>query len=371
MKRNIVFLAFFFCIIGIGAQEIAVEQEAVRKKEINNIKLTERAMYAEVVELASDDEGAISLAQQKTINKLQNNVIEACARKMNMSKEGVKEIFDIIDDKCQNVVIRKGDMVRVFAYIAKDAVGLGRRKPKQKDLDEIFGPEEEMESDSIAIQKAIDDAVVQVMGKSDSINYSSVNVEQVQKVDKVVQQASQTAQQVVNQTVSQPIQTPQTVVVVQQPAQPVTNNGAQPAQTIVVVQQPAATSTTVVTSQAPSQSVAKSQPVVESQPESEEQASPEVILPVLCQKMIEKGNMDNLMVFLKQEKDYHHLMFGNSKAMQYPERCYIVILDKSTKNIVSVLDKGESERMNFMTKRMDKFSNYRNGNYAAIFVQEY
>lgn len=337
MKRNIVFLAFFFCFIGMGAQEIAVEQEAVRKKEINNIKLTERAMYAEVVELASDDEGAISLAQQKTINKLQNNVIEACARKMNMSKEGVKEIFDIIDDKCQNVVIKKGDMVRVFAYIAKDAVGLGRRKPKQKDLDEIFGSEEDMESDSIAIQKAIDDAVVQVMGKSDSINYSSVNVEQVQKVDKVVQQASQTPQQMVVQNVSQP----------------------------------AATSTTVVTSQAPSQSVAKSQPVVESQPKAEEQVLSEVVLPALCQKIIEKGNMDNLMVFLKQEKNYHHLMFGNSKAMQYPEKCYIVILDKSTKNIVSVLDKGGSERMNFMTKRMDRFNNYRNGDYAAIFVQEY
>lgn len=365
MKKNVALFVLFLSFLEVGAQEITLEQEAVKKKEINSIKLTERAMYAEVIELAVDDEEAISLAQQKSINKLQNNVIEACAQKMNMSKEGVKEIFDIIDDKCQNVVIKKGDMVRVFAYIAKDAVGLGRRKPKQKDLDEIFGPEEEYEeSDSVVIQRAINDAAAQVMGNHVSMNITPANVQPTQNLDATVQQASQTAQQVVAQTIAQPAQSAQTVVVVQQPVQSAAENTTQPAQTIVVVQQPTTASTTVVTNPTPVQSVVP-------QPELEVQVSSEVAIPALCQTMIGKRDMDNLMLFLKQEKDYHHLMFGNSKAMQYPERCYIVILDKSTKNIVSVLDKGETERMNFVTKKMDRYTNYRGGNYAAIFVQEY
>lgn len=365
MKRNILILMFLLGFVDAMSQEIVVEQEVVKKKEINNIKLTERAMYAEVIELAADDEEAISLAQQKSINKLQTNVIEACAQKMNMSKEGVKEIFDIIDDKCQNVVIKKGDMVRVFAYIAKDAVGLGRRKPKQKDLDEIFGPEEEdVESDSVTIQKAIDNAVVQVMGKSDSINYNSMHPQYTSGVNVAVQQATQAAQQAVAQTVVQPAQASQTVVVVQQPAQSSAASN-QSAQTIVVVQQPAVAPTTVVSNPV------HVQPAVVPQPAPNPEVVQGVVVPALCQTMIEKKNLDNLMLFLKQEKDYHHLMFGNSKAMQYPEKCYIVLLDKSTKNIVSVLDKGESERMNFVTKKMDRYSNYRGGNYAAVFVQEY
>ena len=81
--------------------------------------------------------------------------------------------------------------------------------------------------------------------------------------------------------------------------------------------------------------------------------------------------MKELMRYLNQEKRYHRLMFGNSSAMQRPEKCYVVILDKTTQGIVSVLDKGETERMNFVTKKMDRYSNYRNGNYAAVFVQEY
>ena len=149
--RKIAMLALFSsACISLNAQEVVSQEVAQKTKAINEVKLSEQAMYAEVVELASDDFEAVSLAQQKTINKLQNNVIEACARQMNITKEQAKEIFDVIDDKCQNVVVKKGDMVRVFAYIAKDAVGLGRKKAKQKDIDEIFGPDES-DSDSTMV----------------------------------------------------------------------------------------------------------------------------------------------------------------------------------------------------------------------------
>ena len=64
-------------------------------------------------------------------------------------------------------------------------------------------------------------------------------------------------------------------------------------------------------------------------------------------------------------------MFGGSTKMQFHEKCYIVILEKASNKIIAVLDKGEADRMNFVTKKMDNFSNYRRKGYVAIFVQEY
>lgn len=318
MRKIAICALFSFFCLNMIAQEVANQ----KAKEINEVKLSEQAMYAEVVELASDDFEAVSLAQQKTINKLQNNVIEACAHRMNITKEQAKEIFDVIDDKCQNIVIKKGDMVRVFAYIAKDAVGLSRKKAKQKDVDEIFGAEED--TDSTMIANNVSQAMNLLMGKKDSID----NVTPAVAVDEV-------KKTVEPQPVIQPI-----VTSVPEPMEK-----PKPAPKIE----------------------AKSEPKIETRPEPVIPIS----VPAICQTMIDKGNMKELMRYLNQEKRYHRLMFGNSSAMQRPEKCYVVILDKATQGIVSVLDKGETERMNFVTKKMDRYSNYRNGNYAAVFVQEY
>jgi len=318
MRKIAICALFSFFCLNMIAQEVANQ----KAKEINEVKLSEQAMYAEVVELASDDFEAVSLAQQKTINKLQNNVIEACAHRMNITKEQAKEIFDVIDDKCQNIVIKKGDMVRVFAYIAKDAVGLSRKKAKQKDIDEIFGAEED--TDSTMIADNVSQAMNLLMGKKDSID----NVTTAVAVDEV------------KKTVE-----PQPVI------QPIVTSVPEP----------------VEKSKPAPKIEAKSEPKIETRPEPVIPIS----VPAICQTMIDKGNMKELMRYLNQEKRYHRLMFGNSSAMQRPEKCYVVILDKTTQGIVSVLDKGETERMNFVTKKMDRYSNYRNGNYAAVFVQEY
>ena len=211
--------AFFLVIYLFGcfylnAQVVTTQEETQKKKEINQIKLGEQAMYADVVEVASDDFEAVSLAKQRSINMLQTNVMEACAKKMNMSKEDVKEIFDIIDDKCQNVVIQKGDMLRVFSYIAKDAIGLGRKKAS-KEVNDFFAPEE---SDSLEMQKATEQAMGLVMGDNETINDVQTKKEEAQTANPV-QQATQVAEQAAL-TVGQPAQVAnQTVVVVQQPNQ--------------------------------------------------------------------------------------------------------------------------------------------------------
>jgi hypothetical protein len=63
-------------------------------------------------------------------------------------------------------------------------------------------------------------------------------------------------------------------------------------------------------------------------------------------------------------------MYGRADQMQRHEKCYIVVADEGTGALVAVLDKGESDRMNFITKQMDHFRNYKSG-YKVVFVQEY
>lgn len=347
MKKMAILALLFMSCMNMYAQEIVSQENVQKAKNINEVKLSEEAMYAEVIQLATDDFEAVSLAQQKTISKLQNNVVEACARQMKLTKEQAQEIFDVIDDKCQNVVIEKGDMVRVFAYIAKDAVGLSRKKLRQEDIDEVFGTEGH---DSIAIQKNIETATSMTVAKNDSVNNVS------EKINESAQQAVQTVQQITQQALGQNVSSAsQTVVVVQQPTQNSTT--VQAGQTIVVVQQPVSSITTVT-------------PVSEPKVEPKPLPVVEVAVPVLCQNIIAKGNYDNVRRFLDQEKTYHKLMYGTIRSMQRPEKCYIVLIDKATDTIVAVLDKGESERMNFVSKQMDHFRNYQGGNYRAILVQE-
>jgi hypothetical protein len=111
-------------------------------------------------------------------------------------------------------------------------------------------------------------------------------------------------------------------------------------------------------------------PLVKILPAEQVIPAPEVVIPELCQKLIATKNFDGLMAFLKKEKAANKLMWGNANRMQRHGLCYIVALDRVTKEIVAVLDKGEAERMNFMNKKMEHARIYR-GTHSCVFVQEY
>ena len=120
MKRIALLTMLVACTWGASAQEPNSQEEALKKREIDEIKWSENAVCAEVVEyLADDSEKTVTLAQQKSMQLLQAHVIEIFAKRMNMDKKDVQEIWDVIDDKCQNVEIRKGDIVTVFKHRCK------------------------------------------------------------------------------------------------------------------------------------------------------------------------------------------------------------------------------------------------------------
>ena len=269
MKFIFSLLFLLFTVNVMGQLPVTDPEETARKKEINSIKKTGEAVYADVYQEATTEEAALSEAEQKSKEMLKTHVYEIFSKRMGMSKEDVREIWKVLESKCKHIVVKRGDLFRVFTYVMKNAVG-----------------------------------------SSDPTDLIAENT---------------------------------------QPA--TSNNISTPEQ---------------VTTSAP-----KPEPAPVSTPKPEPATQSEVVVPVLCKTIIEKGNFDNVYKYLKREKAYQRLMYGTARNMQYPEKCYIVLTNKGTGEIVAVLDKGQSERMNFVTMKMDRYSNYRGGNYSAIFIQEY
>lgn len=342
MKKIQSLILVLFCVCSAYAQDVISPEDAARKKEINKIKLSEEAVYADVNQPASSPEEAIELSKSRSFTMLQTHVVETIVQDLNMSREDAKKLWNDLESKCMHIVVAQGDIYRVFTYIMRSSI--------------ISGGETEApaEMELVAETTIQPEAVVPVTQPVDS---ASVVAEVVQPV----------AQPVDSVTVAQ-VQ-PETPV-----TQPVDSVAMAQAQPVAPVSQPVdSTALAQVQALPVAQPVAVVQPVPVVQPEPEPEPEPEIEIeiPAICQTMMDKGNMSDLMRYLNQEKNYQRLMYGNSSTMQYPEKCYIVIIDKDTREIVSLLDKGQRERMNFITKQMDRYSNYRKGNYAAVFVQEY
>lgn len=373
MKKIKLFFLLLTCAVGLNAQDIPSAEDAAKKKEINQIKLSEEAVYADVMQPAATPEEAIEQSKARTFTLLQTHVVEAVVKDLNMSREDAKKLWSELESKCHHIVVSQMDMYRVFTYIMRADLmpGAAIAQPAETAVATEVAPVV-----AVAVAQPVQAAPVVAAQPTDSALVAQA--QPVEAVVPVAQPADSTA--VAEVPVAQPADTVAAAPVVQpvQPVQAAPVVAVQPVQavqpvdsaTVVVVAQPVQAVQAVPVQAAP---VVAVQPAQAAQPVVEPEPEPEIVveIPALCQTMIDKGNMGDLMRFLNTEKNYQRLMYGNSSTMQYPEKCYIVIIDKETREIVSVLDKGQRERMNFITKEMDRYSNYRRGNYAAVFVQEY
>lgn len=324
MKQYKLYLSILLlcCCIQATAQNalVPVDEETAKKKEINQIKRSEQAVYADIMEMASDDEEALSAAHQKSRDMLQAHVIEIFAKRMKMSKKDVQEIWDVIDDKCQNIVVKKGDLFRVFSYIMKDAIGLGPKKPKEGDVEKYM--EKTATADSVATDPVVTDSVVIEVAHA------------TQPKDSVVPAPIEPVQET---TSTQP-----------QEVQP----------------QPQKEETPVV----PQPAVQPADPVV-MQPTTP--PAPAVETPARAKAMLAQSSINGLIRYLNTEKQNHTLIYGSMRTMQSPEKCYIIIIDKATQKVVSLLSPGSDSRTNYVTGQPDHLNNYKGGKHSAIFVQEY
>lgn len=339
MKQYKLYLSILLlcCCVQATAQNalVPVDEETAKKKEINQIKRSEQAVYADIMEMASDDEEALSAAHQKSRDMLQAHVIEIFAKRMKMSKKDVQEIWDVIDDKCQNIVVKKGDLFRVFSYIMKDAIGLGPKKPKEGDVEKYM--EKTATADSVATDPVVTDSVpIEVTHAT-------------QPKDSVVPAPIEPVQETTS-TQPQEVQPQEELSKEEKPKE------EQP--------QPQKEETPVV----PQPVVQPADPVV-MQPTTP--PAPAVETPARAKAMLAQSSINGLIRYLNTEKQNHTLIYGSMRTMQSPEKCYIIIIDKATQKVVSLLSPDSDSRTNYVTGQPDHLNNYKGGKHSAIFVQEY
>ena len=323
------FFCFFLLSVNVWGQIPETNpEETAKKKEINTLKKNGDAYYSDMYHEIKAEDADLAEAQQRSKEMLRAHVVEVFSKRMGMSKEDVRDIWEVLEKNCQNIVVKRGDLFRVFTYVMKNAL----------NPDAAEAPADGGEGGSPTTE-------IPVVPKSE-VKASTVAIVPTAPPTRVPVVAEP---KVESKSEPKPEQTPMPKPESKSEPKP----EFKPEQTPMPKPEP------------------KEEPKLE--PKLEPKSEPAIVVevPVLCQNLIAKGNFDNVYRYLQQEKTYQRLMYGTAKTMQRPEKCYIVLTDKDSGAIVAVLDKGVSERMNFVTKKMDHFRNYQGGNYKAIFVQEY
>lgn len=298
-------------------------QEQAEKEKIKEIKLSENYVFATAV-----TEEDLTEAQQNSMDLLRANVNAIFAERFHMEKEDVEEIWDVIEDKCQNVTIRKGDLFRVFSYILKDYLFPGKKKKKNK-VDSSSSSDESEEIQTVDIER-VSEAVANETLPQDA---------QDRIMDFVPSKGEQTR---VN---SLPVELPSTdlsvpvPVVVVQPVEPVEEP--------VVVR------------------VSKPKENISADEIKEEPAVVTPDLDPILEELLLVQTFKDLVAILDQRKDEGVLMYGSIKTMLSPEKCYLAIFKDG--EMVTFLDKGDKERINLKTHGPDSLSNYKG--YGAIWIQ--
>lgn len=389
MRKILLYVALVVCAIGTNAQDMNPDEVAKLKKEMNEIKKSGDYVYAEgLAEYLSDDgDKAVTQAQKQSMDKLHTQIVMIFSKQLHMSPEDVEEIWDVIDDKCQNVEITAGDVTRTFLYIGKEALASLKpdihlfpnweKRKKEKELQEQAETEAEDAVVASATQpitvvpepekQTTEPVVAEVVEeqKTDSEVKVDEPVAAVVKADTEVKEAEARTH---NIAPTQPVEEPkkEEVKPVEEPKEEEAKPVEEPKKKEVkAVEEPKKAEVPV----APVQTVTTT-PVVET-PVAEPAPVVKVEIPALCKTMLSKKNYAALYKYLETEKVYQKLIFGPESKMARAEKCYIVLIDKKTRDIVTILDKGIADRINFVTGEMDSFANYKiAGGYMAIFVQE-
>ena len=381
MKKIVLYVVLVVCSFCVNAQELSPEEVAKLKKEMNDIKRSEDFVFAEGFAEYLSDEGdkAVSQATQQSMMKLQTQVMTVFAQHLHMSKEDVQAIWDVIEDKCQNVEITAGDVTRSFFYVSKEVLSgimpdinlFPNRKKKAEQLEAATPAPTPVAQPEIAQAEPIKAEPVVAQVVEAKKEEQEVKVEETVKAEETVAveekkaepetKAAEVQTQVVVQTqTTQVAVVTQTVEEAKQEAAAVKSEAETVKSEPVVVETPKK-ETPVVETPAPA-------PAPEPAPAP---AAVKVAVPDLCQAMLDKKNYKALISYLQTEKAYEKLIYGPESRMARTAQCYIVIVDKATQNIVTVLDKGVTERVNFVTGAKDELDNYMlAGGYLAIFVQE-
>ena len=338
-KLSYLFILLLFPIVAF-AQE-ATEQDKENKEKIKEIKLSEDYVYADAV-----TEDNLSEAQQNSMDLLRANVNAIFAERFHMPKEDVEEIWDVIEDKCQNVTIKKGDLFRVFTYIMKDYLFPGKKKKKVKneELAEVKPSKDEILPDEIEeVSEALVNDSLPTASQNEILAFvpdakpdvsSQLEPQQTQEAGESEATLQDKAQEVVSEVTGDPTEVVPVAVA-----------------TSVATEEPV--TTTVIATP-----VTQVEEPVAAEPEDITVSSPSApALDPIVKELLEIQTYKELISLLDQKKEEGTLIYGRIKTMRSPDRCYLAIFKKS--EVITILGKGDKERLNLKTNTEDSLNNYK------------
>lgn len=340
-KLSYLFILLLFPIVAF-AQEATV-QDKENKEKIKEIKLSEDYVYADAV-----TEENLSEAQQNSMDLLRANVNAIFAERFHMSKEDVEDIWDVIEDKCQNVTIKKGDLFRVFTYIMKDYLFPGKKKKKVKneELAEVKPSKDEILPDEI---EEVSEALVMIHCRRPHKMRSWAFVPEAEP-DVTSQPEPQQTQE-----------TGESKATLQDKAQEVVSE-------VTVIHRGcyggSRCVTTSVATEEPDDyygdchSCYSSEEPIAAEPEDITVSSSSApALDPIVKELLEIQTYKELISLLDQKKEEGTLIYGRIKTMRSPDRCYLAIFKKS--EVITILGKGDKERLNLKTNTEDSLNNYK------------
>lgn len=358
MKKLKLLLAIGFIPLCAMAQDA---QDSIKTK-IREIKLSERYVYAEAVTPNDITEG-----QQNSLDLLHAHVAGMLADKLGKSKKESDRIWDEVQNRCQNMTVKNGDLFRVFTYIPKSCLFPGEAEPNEVPEKPVVAVEVEEATEPIAVSVA--EQSTDITPDTESIIIDSIAEPSV--VASVVEQASVT-----------PVE----------PAEPVTEGAGGEVKQVNQGEAEVAVSSDPVAVPADTQdnqeekdkktaelvgliaTPVESKPVMEEKPVEVEsieaipadipnpsptnalEALPESARTVIEEMLVMKTYKEAI-AYLDQMKDKGKLVYGRVKTMSSPEKSYLLVTNKG--ELVTILDKGKHERINLKTNATDSLKNYK------------
>lgn len=162
--RKIRLLVILFCIPFAGIAQEMSDSIASAKKKIRDIKLSELYVYAE-----ANTPVSLAEARQNSLDLLHIRVTGILTGQLDMKKKEVDKKWRAIEDQCRNIVIKIGDLYKVFTYVEKEVFIPGSSR-KQKAVAEVPPP-------AVQSQQIVKDTVTVVIEKIPTAEQKQVKEE--------------------------------------------------------------------------------------------------------------------------------------------------------------------------------------------------
>lgn len=279
--------------------------EAEMQQQLTDLKMSRQIIYADSYEGKKIYEQA--KLRQRNQKKLEYMIHQFLVKDLGLSTQDAQELYDFVDDKLQNVerTIDGATVAHMFSWITKESL-VSLVKKNNYDFKPIAEFIEHPE------RYELDE---KLQAKIDGLKYNANFLEETQ--DETLADVSE-----VVETQAEPTPAP-------------------------VVEKPAPAPVVVEPAPAP--------------------AMPE--RSALINELYNAANFRTVTILLNQKKNAGTIEWGNQQAMAgKTDKCIVVVLDRQTREIVTILGTGTTSRFDYTNKTTCSDEQF--ANYSRIYVQE-